>query len=53
MIEKDEGSQGRQLNFTDNEQNQEFKNKIQNKISYKQYLEACQRKAQKLDPQIV
>ena len=56
QILKDESSsQSRALKFKDDQQgiNREFKNKIANMIAYKQYLEACQKKNQRLDPLIV
>jgi len=33
--------------------NREFKNRVANMIAYKLYLEACQKKNQRLDPLIV
>jgi hypothetical protein len=45
MIPKDDGKEGREMKFIDNEQNHEFKLKIANLIHYKIYIEACQRKS--------
>ena len=55
QISKDEtSSQSRALKFKDEDGvNREFKNKIANMIAYKQYLDQCQKKGQRLDPQIV
>ncbi len=39
MILKEDGGSGRALQFLDNEQNDEFKHKIQNMIQYKIYVE--------------
>ena len=52
MLVKEEG-QGRQMRFLDNEQNEEFKHKLHNSLQYKQYLEALQRKGDRLDPSFV
>ena len=47
-------SSSRTLKFKDEEGvNREFRNKIANMIAYKLYLEACQRKSQRLDPSLV
>lgn len=53
MIVKEDSTQGRQLKFLDNDQNLDFKCKMQNMINYKMFMEACFRKGQKLDPFII
>jgi hypothetical protein len=54
MLVKEDGSQGRQLKFLDNDQNMEFKHKVHNMIQYKMYVEASHKQGNdKLDTQII
>ena len=48
-MKEDKASSSRALKFLDSEQNQDFKCKLQNAIHFKLYLEASQRKNQRLD----
>jgi hypothetical protein len=56
LIAKEQNSaSSRALKFKDDLTgvNREFKNKVANMIAYKQYQEACGKKGQRLDPQVV
>lgn len=50
----DSSQSSRALKFKDEQGiNREFKNKCANMIAFKIYLDACQKKAQRLDPHLV